>query len=422
MKTLKEPDKVIVSCLGTQIYDPNVKYVINPYLIREGNAVFNSLTDEAVLLEDKDLESELVRRWILIPKDADVTTLMYLIRQRKIAGKNAPGSNLKSFYTIFTTTACNARCGYCFEKNSKILTMSDETAEKVADYIIRSRLKNDNPIRLKWFGGEPLCNKKVINIISQKLIDNNVKFTAQITSNGDLFDTCTDSELKDIWHLNIVQLTVDDIGKNYDNIKVLPSGAYDRLKKTIERLGRLKIRVHLRIHYNPEIGFDTCKKIIEEFKNYPSLLMYTRLVFHNESKEYYDNLIKVENEIEAAGKRKYGFPNFSAPNHCMADAKQMVTITPEGYFVPCEHYAYGEHVYGSVFSRDKNQDILNKWSEREKYTKESCKDCVLYPSCRKLTMCPAEGKCSDGYQYYQIETIKRALRKKVEEINGGILN
>ena len=418
MKTLKEPDKIVTLSLGTQTYEPNIKYVDNPYIIREGKALFNTLTDEAVLLEDNDSETELVRRWMLIPETTDVRTLMYLIRQKRIAGRNGPGSNLKSFYTIFTTTACNAKCEYCFEKDSKILTMSEEVAEKVADYIIESQLKGKKPIRLKWFGGEPLCNKNVINIISKKLIDNDVNFTAQITSNGDLFDTCTDKELTDIWRLTSVQLTVDDIGSKYDSIKVLPTGAYERLKKTIERFSKLKIRVHLRIHFNPEIGFKVCKNIIEEFKNYPNILMYTRLIFHNESKEYYDELLKVEAEIESTGKNSYSFPNYSTPNHCMADSLRMVTITPEGYLVPCEHYTYGEHVYGSVFTKRKNQEILDKWALREKYTKDECKSCPLYPSCRKLVMCPAEGKCSDGYQYYQIETIKRALRKKVEEING----
>ena len=102
----------------------------------------------------------------------------------------------------------------------------------------------------------------------------------------------------------------------------------------------------------------------------------------------------------------------------MSDSRKIACITPTGNLSPCEHFAYGEHVYGSIYSKDRNEDILKKWSVREKYVTPTCKNCPLYPSCRKIVMCPAEGKCSEGYQYYQIETIKRALRKKVEEING----
>ncbi len=416
MKTLKKPDKLVVSCLGTQIYQPNIEYVENPYLIREGNAVYNALTDEAVLLENKDSKYDLIHRWFLIPKNTDVGTLMYLIAQKRAYERNGPGSSLKTFYTIFTTTACNAKCGYCFEKGSKILSMSSKTANDVADYIIRTRVKGNKPIRIKWFGGEPLCNKNAINIISKSLNDAGVKFVSQMTTNGDLFDSCSDEELKDIWHLSTVQLTVDDVGANYERIKVLPDGAYERLKKTVERITELKIRVHLRIHYNPELGMEACKKIIEDFKDYPNLLMYAKLVFYNDSKEHYDELLKIETEIEATGNRTYGFPNYSTPNFCMADSNRIVTITPTGELTSCEHYTYGEHIYGSIYTREKKHDVLNKWTIREKYEMSSCKKCPLYPSCKKLVMCPAEGKCSEGYQYYQIETIKRALRKKVEEL------
>lgn len=417
MKTLKDPSRLVVACLGTQIFDTNVNYVWSPYIVREGDAVFNALTDEAVLLEGNETEYDLIRRWMLIPETIDVRTLMYSIKQRRLYETTGPGSQLKTFYTIFTTTDCNASCPYCFEKGCEIKTMTDATANDVASYIIRSRSKSKTT-GIKWFGGEPLCNKNAINIISKKLIENNVDFHSEITSNGDLFDTCTDEELKDIWHVKSVQFTVDDAGKNYDLIKGLPDGAYERLKKSVERLWKLRIRVHLRLHYNPNVGLDACRKVIQDFKQYPNLTMYVRLVFHNDSVEHYKELIEIESEIEAAGKRTYGFPKYSVGNHCMADSTRMVSITPDGRFTPCEHYSSGENIYGSIYSREKRQDILDKWAAREKYEMSTCRECPLFPSCRKLVMCPAEGKCSDGYQYYQIETVKRALRKKVEEING----
>ena len=42
--------------------------------------------------------------------------------------------------------------------------MSEKTAEDVAAYILRTR-KRSKITNIEWFGGEPLCNKKVITII-----------------------------------------------------------------------------------------------------------------------------------------------------------------------------------------------------------------------------------------------------------------
>ena len=73
-------------------------------------------------------------------------------------------------YNILTSTGCNARCYYCFEEGyyPKVEHMSIETADKVVNYIIKTA-KKDKIIYLRWFGGEPLINTKVIDYISTKL-------------------------------------------------------------------------------------------------------------------------------------------------------------------------------------------------------------------------------------------------------------
>ena len=418
MKTLKEPNKKYVGVLLTQRIESGLEYVESPYIVKNDNLFFNTLTAEAVLVEDKKKDrSELIRRWFYIPKSMDPSVLAHLIRQKDLLIYSGPGSNKKSLYTIFTTTACNASCSYCFEKGYDVYTMSLDTADRVSKYIIETRDKRA-PVQLKWFGGEPLVNKEVINRISKNLIDSNVDFIGGIISNGNLLETCSDEELKDIWKVKTIQLTFDDIGIEYSKIKGLSSDAYARLLTNIERLEKLGIRVNARIHYNELLGIEPCLRVVEDLKDFKNVSMYARIVYGEETVQNYSNILEIENRINSYGKNRIAFPVYGNPTHCMADNSRMATITPEGKLTPCEHYAYGEHIYGSIHSKTINNDILKKWSVREKYVSPSCKECPLYPSCRKIVMCPAEGKCSEGYQYYQIETIKRALRKKVEEING----
>lgn len=402
--------------LGVQYEEVGRNYKYSNYLIREGNAIYNSLTDEIVFVQDEIKDrKELIRRWFLVPENFDVLTASDIIRQSHLGKQSGPGKNLKTNYVIFTTTACNGSCEYCFERDYKNITMSKDVAEDISKYIVRSHAPAVK-IGIKWFGGEPLVNKNAINIISSR-IENKVDFKSTMCSNGDLLSDCTDEEFK-LWKLSSIQLTLDDVGDSYDRIKGLNSGAYSRLKETVSRLSDLNILAQLRIHFNPDKGIEPCLKIVDEFKNYKNVQMYSRILYDSASVDDYKKLLTIEQAILDAKRGSFNIPKQGIGSHCMGDNSHVACITPEGLLTPCEHYAYGEHIYGSIYSKNKRQDILDKWSVREKYVTPFCKECPLYPSCRKLVMCPAEGKCSDGYQYYQIETIKRALRKKVEEING----
>ena len=416
MKIINPADKFVKSVIGLQEVEVDLEYFESPYLIKYENSIFNSLTREAVLVENIEEDiSYLIRNWFYVPKDFEVLSLCHLIRQKRLSSENVPGSKTKHSYTIFTTTACNAKCSYCFEKGYDILTMSEKTAEDVALYILKSRNKNRST-NIEWFGGEPLCNKKAMSIICNILKDNGVKYTSGITTNGSLLSECSDEELRDIWNVTHIQLTFDDVGSEYDKSKNLPNGTFDKLIETMERLEKLKIYIYGRVHYDPAKGKEPCIRAIDAISRFSNVHPYAKLLYDTAKKEYYDNLLELDSYIGKYRDRSYVFPTVSKVNHCMADTSRIVAITPEGKLSPCGHYPYGENIFGDIYSNNFNDAILKTWCVREKVTKKECKSCPLYPSCKKIVMCPAEGKCSEGYQYYQIETIKRALRKKVEEL------
>lgn len=410
MKIIRKIREYIYNIIGLQSIESDIEYIKSQYIIEYNNAMYNTITGEAVLIEDiKKDKNYLISHWFFIPKDMDIYSFSHLIRQKRLLKFKKSLEHKKDLYVIFTTTACNAACSYCFEKNYDIYTMSEKTALDVANYIVKTADKTKQ-IVLKWFGGEPLCNKKVINIICEQLNNKGINFLSTMVSNGSLLDECTDKEIK-IWKLRKIQLTFDDINEEYDRAKNLPIGSFDKLVTNITRLEKLGITVNLRIHYNPVKGKEVCFKIVDKFKNFSNVKMYARLIYDNMSEKYFKELLEIEDYLQNNGNNTYNLLNPESIIHCMADNPKMIGITPNGELTPCEHYAYGENIFGTIYEDEVNKNILQAWLVRYKFTNKNCKNCPLYPSCKKLVMCPAEGKCSEGHQYYQIEKIKRALKR-----------
>ena len=400
--------------LGEQYPEPGVTYQENPYLIKEGGAYYNPLTGEAAYVDDPVKERErLIRRWYYVPHGFDIKAATHIIRQRILADKAAPVRAGKTNYVIFTTTACNAACAYCFEKGMKGLAMSEKTAQDVAQYIEKTRRKN-TALTLKWFGGEPLCNARAIDIICDYLAKKDIPFRSEITTNGDLLDRITDDKLLHRWRTRQIQLTFDDVGENYGAIKGLDAGAFDRLQKTVKYLAERGIRMTLRVHYHADKGIAPCIRVVDAFRGIRNVSMYGRIIYETERLEDYKNLLALEDYMEQAGVFAHGFPKRGAGTHCMGDNRRVACITPDGSLSPCEHYAYGE-VYGSIYSRNVDGKMLAGWQRREKHERD-CGNCPLYPSCEKIINCPAEGDCTKGYREYQIEGIRRALRNGIKRI------
>lgn len=415
MKIIRKANAAKLDAIGFQHPEPGIIYGWNPSLIREGNAVFNPLTEEAALLSGDPETSEkektdLVRGWYLVPHGFDVKTISHQIRQRMIRAQTAPMA--KTGYTIFTTTGCNACCEYCFEKDYERIDMTTETADKVAAYIIRTHSKNQ--VTIKWFGGEPLTNKKVITRICSRLEECGVAFVSDITTNGFLLPKCKDAELTS-WHLRSVQLTLDDTGEEYERIKGLPAGAYKALLKSVDRLFSLGVRSTIRIHYHPDKGLEPCYRILEDLKTHAGVSMYARILYEEEQPEHYEKLLELEGSLIQESMMRPKFPPYAAGTHCMADRKNHATIGPAGDLSPCEHYAYGPEMYGTIFDGTTKSAVRARWAEREKHSKLACEICPIYAMCEKIVLCPAEGKCGSGYADYKISQIRRALRNAMEQ-------
>lgn len=391
--------------IGSQQVLPGVKYVEHGYITRVGNVVYNALTGEVAVVNDDEDRAEMIRRWFLAPKGMNLAGLAHMTRQAAHSMKTARSINR---YTIFTTTGCNGACEYCFQHGLDPVVMSEETAAAVATFI----MQHANPglmIRIRWFGGEPLTNKTVISQICEVLQRNRRRYQSSMSSNGDLFKDVTDEEVE-LWQLKSVQFTLDDVGDKYDALKGLPDGAYDRLKATIERFPGINFT--LRVHYDPTKGTEPCYQIIDDFKGYSNVVMYAAMLYDGaKTQADYETLLQIENRMIEVGRYNMSLPSMSPDVYCMADSRQQACITPVGDLTPCEHFVTGE-TYGTIYSDARDQSVLDKWAAKCKDNVVSCAKCPLYPSCEMLCRCESAGKCSEGYKYYQLEKIKRALKEQ----------
>lgn len=85
-----------------------------------------------------------------------------------------------SIVTIYVTNACNARCQYCYENHSEEF-MNEKSADNIIKYLY-ARYKVINKVR--FFGGEPFLNFKIIKYIVEKLKKKIVVEEFSVTTNA----------------------------------------------------------------------------------------------------------------------------------------------------------------------------------------------------------------------------------------------
>ena len=89
---------------------------------------------------------------VLMPHINNIDEYQELQERRKVKFKKARDT---FDLTILTTTDCNARCHYCYEKGIQKEHLSLRTQQRIID-IIKEQFSRGKRIHISWFGGEPL--------------------------------------------------------------------------------------------------------------------------------------------------------------------------------------------------------------------------------------------------------------------------
>ena len=447
MKLLQEYTSVLSGLLMDQPFLEGESYRLMHFVVQqpveEGVLLYNILTRAVALLSQEEAQRmapdpasvpELITKWFAVPHGHDDRNLA---REVRAVGRMLE-KRLTSItgYTILTTTDCNARCFYCYEKGRRRISMSEETAWKVADFILRNSA--GEKVRLRWFGGEPLYNKGVISMICQRLREAGTEYRSSMVSNGYLFDDETVAEAVDMWNLRKVQITLDGTEEVYNRSKAFiyqEGSPYERVLGNIHRLLNVGVRVGVRLNVGPHNADDLqalADVLTREFGGNPFFSVYSHALFESgpgalvisdsdtSRREVFDARMRLQENLIGSGIAKPGkLPRKLKLNRCMADNDTSVVILPDGHLGKCEHYS-DNHFYGHLDSPERDEAVLASFKQlREEI--DTCSECPLYPDCYRLTLCEEAAHCYPEEREEGLLAIRRDLlsfyRKSQDEVS-----
>ena len=429
MQVIIPTTSLVEQIVGRQKRTDAQSYRLMTYVVQQpvnnGVLLYNTLTCSLVLLTpdeaaDITAQQELIDRWFLVPQEHDDQKLCRQVRQ--MAALLKPAAKAITGYTILTTTGCNARCFYCYEKGTKPVTMTAETADKVVRYIVKHR--GDEKVKISWFGGEPLVNAKVIDQICTELREQGVPFRSTMVSNGYLFDADMVQRAKDLWQLRRVQITLDGTELTYNRVKAYVHQGVNAFERVLQNIGMLTaagIRVIIRLNVDKHnIGEMTelVQLLHQRFGTNEHLSIYSHELLGERTPEEEAELFALQTQlaqqIAACGYKnhKLGLQKDINLNLCMADSDGSVVIAPDGNLGKCEHYI-DSNFFGHIDSEEHDEAIISKFKERRADI-DACATCFCYPQCIRLVMCADKFDCTSGKQQYRLSAMRETMKYEYE--------
>ena len=420
---------LIERVIGRQKRAEGQRYRLMTYVVQQpvddGVLLYNTLTCSLVLLTpdeaaDITAQGELIDRWFLVPQDYDDRKACIEIRQ--MAALLTPATESINKYIILPTTGCNARCFYCFEKGTKPVTMTAETASKVVRYIVAHR--GDKKVELRWFGGEPLVNAKVIDQICTELREQGVPFFSWMYSNGYLFDADMVQRAKDLWQLQQVVITLDGTEQTYNRVKDYVYRGVNAFERVLQNIAMLtaagilvKIRLNVDKHNVGEMS-SVVELLHQRFGINEHLSVYSMQLYGEHSPEdnaeLFAQRMQLEQQIVQYGFRgQWRLRRDIKVNCCSADNDGSVVIAPDGHLGKCEQYIDSEF-FGHIDSKERNEVVLHKFKER-KPDIEACATCFYYPQCNgnRLVMCK-KYNCTPEYRQERLHETTEGMKYEYE--------
>lgn len=320
------------------------------------------------------------------------------------------------FISIFTTLACNYRCVYCFEKEQLCQNehMTLETADNILDFIKRRYTEHQftKPLKIKWFGGEPLLNIEIIRYISKELINNNIEFSAKLYTNGRLLTKELAQELKELHVTDEVVIPIDGLADTYSRLKGCKE---EDFYKTIHNIKDIQDILKLELHINiSEASKNDVAKLIKLLRENYKIKSFIRTVTiapqntdikTDENSISFDEFQKASNillnNMVMAIRRNYG---------CEARHPDYYVVGTKGELYICEHLVGQEkYITGNIKDQYGRIDRQNTFWDNNRILND-CKDCPILPICL--------GQCAS--QRY-IDNIDCEKDKRIEKTKSQLL-
>lgn len=435
-----EPKKHISALWSKQEVRDGETFRMMQYVMRveqEGKVLLhNVVTGQLVVLNQEEVSAierlpgkyslameQLVDGHYLVPGDFDEhqqVVKMRTILRKLDAAQQRDGLN---HYVILPTTACNARCYYCFERGAKTVTMTEETADDVVKFI-DSHCGSNKKVSIMWFGGEPTVAANRITQISEGLRDRGVDYTSMMISNAYLFDEDMVRTAKTLWNLIRIQISVDGTEKNYNEIKNYANAKDNPFERVMRNVGLFienEILVDLRMNYDLN-NYQDFNGLLQEATRRYKRNKYLRVYAYPVIGEYPDRNGRIQHGTDEwrgetgirlnnmARKAQWSQLREEIPHlrydGCSAEDPNAITITAQGLLVECPEQFENDQRVGSLKSGIVNEELVRKW--REIADHPNCVQCVFFPRCVKLQKCGAGDKCFFQDRNWQFqETVKK---------------
>ena len=424
MITISEPMILVDKFWNTKEYHKIGVFRLMSYIMRVDyeNEVYllNIVTGQLVRLSRDETElveslpadyspimDTLIKNYYIVPIEFDEHQKVVGIRELLRKMEDAKRGSAINVFTILPTTACNARFWYCFEHGIEPVSMSEQTADDVIEFIKNN--SKGQKVFLRWFGGEPTVASARIDQISLGLKRNGVSFTSRMTTNGYLFDETMINRAKELWNLNSVRITLDGTEKNYNRIKSYVNSKdnpYRRVMRNIALFIENGITVELRLNFdksNYADFYELLESLEPQYRDNHLLKFfahqindYTREIDENESaniESWFNDKIAEFNNLSRAKGMLSESDRLPSLNffRCDAAKKNAITITPEGNLVNCPEKIQPELFVGSIKSGIVNEELAQSWRKAADYDK--CNKCVLFPKCVRFERCSGKDKC-----------------------------
>ena len=315
-----------------------------------------------------------------------------------------------TFSLIAPTMECNARCYYCFEHGAEQGTMSLETANATADFLIKNCKEKE--LSISWFGGEPLMAPDIISLITKRVLAAGIKLDSTVTTNGILID----SKMIDLfheWNVERITISLDGLFDTYNRIKryVLPiENPFQQILKNIKLCLETGINTHLRINYKSsdyKTVHEAMKFFYEKFGKYENLYLYGAPLDMPDIKGY-SEFDEDEGDIYLkvlSDSLKWGFEDDEInyrelavsqdydkalgelmlapfPASCLMVNKNRFVIDHQGLLYKCQkHLGKSKFNCGDVFTGPVENEIFNYYST-ENIADEECVNCRMFPICQ----------------------------------------
>ncbi len=293
--------------------------------------------------------------------------------------------------TVLLTTACNARCPYCYEKGIENETMTPKNADLLIDFI--KRTIGARTLKITWFGGEPFLNQEIISYICKRLKDEGIVYSTYAITNGSLLRDIPDESLS-LWRLTGCQVTIDGVGSTYNLIKNYCSNEqnpFETVMAGIEKTISRKISVNIRVNYYPN-RYESAIEVIEymhrRFGDNEFLSLYVANVSDKNSPlpieldknpliDIYESLLKngFAKNLSDLG---LGISN----HYCGIVDNDYLVISPNGDIFKCEHVVKNSSErIGNIVDGITAQDV-SKWTQMMPYNNQKCLSCKALPYCQ----------------------------------------